>query len=460
MPVFHKWSVTCALGGLALVALAILAGAISIAPGHQAGAADAGTALDFNGSNQYVTFGTALGSRNGSAVATPAWVTGYPFPSPPPINNALQFNGSSQYVTFGRAPSLGATSFTLETGFRREGTGMAATTGALTAIPLVTKGRGEADGSNVDMNYFLGIRSSDNVLAADFEDNVNGGNHVVTGTTAIPVSPATWHHAAATYDLATATWKLYLDGNLEASAVATGNTTPRFDSIQHAALASALTSAGVPGTNSPGFFAGSLDEARIWNVARTQSAIQASMNSELVSPATGLIGRWGMNEGAGTLVLDSTSGLWGQTFTIETWFKREGPGAGTTTGTGGIPDAIPLLSKGRAEAEGSNVDMNYILGIRASDSVLVADFEEGAGQTVPGANHPVIGATVATSNVWHHAAATYAGTTWRLFLDGNEDATLAVGRSPRCDSIQHAAFATAVNSPGTAAGLFNCAIDE
>src|SRR5436309_15739033 len=119
MPVFHKWSVTCALGGLALVALAILAGAISISPGRQAGAADAGTALDFNGSNQYVTFGTALGTRNGTAVASPTWVAGYPFPTSPPINNALQFNGSSQYVTFGAAPSLGATSFTLETLCRR-----------------------------------------------------------------------------------------------------------------------------------------------------------------------------------------------------------------------------------------------------------------------------------------------------------------------------------------------------
>src|SRR5438132_7035494 len=113
MPVFHKWSITCALGGLALVALAILGGAISISPGRQAGAADAGTALDFNGSNQYVTFGTALGSRDGTTVASPTWVAGNPFPSPPPINHAHQFNGSSPSVTFGAAPTLGAAYCTL-----------------------------------------------------------------------------------------------------------------------------------------------------------------------------------------------------------------------------------------------------------------------------------------------------------------------------------------------------------
>ena len=44
----------------------------------------------------------------------------------------------------------------------------------------------------------------------------------------------------------------------------------------------------------------------------------------------------------------------------------------------------------------------------------------------PSLNHPIIGTTVVTSNVWHHAAATYDGTTWRLYLDGD------AGRIPRC----------------------------
>ena len=73
------------------------------------------------------------------------------------------------------------------------------------------------------------------------------------------------------------------------------------------------------------------------------------------------------------------------TFTLETWFKRTGAGAGTSTGSGGIASAIPLVTKGRAEAEGSNVDMNYFLGIDAADGTLVADFED----TASGANHPV-----------------------------------------------------------------------
>src|SRR6266536_4471631 len=127
-------------------------------------------------------------------------------------------------------------------------------------------------------------------------------------------------------------------------------------------------------------------------------------------------------------------GLGAATFTLETWFKRTGAGIGTSTGSGGIASGIPLVTKGRAEAEGSNVDMNYFMGIDATSGKLVADFEEGpsSGGTL-GLNHPISGNTVITSNVWHHAAATYDGQTWKLYLDGVLDGTLALAapRSPR-----------------------------
>ena len=102
----------------------------------------------------------------------------------------------------------------------------------MVAVPLIAKGMAEAEGGTVDMNYFLGIRSSDNVLVADFEDTATGLNHPVAGTTAIP-SDGAWRHAAATYD--GTTWRLYLDGVLQAQLVV-GAFTPQFNSIQHATL--------------------------------------------------------------------------------------------------------------------------------------------------------------------------------------------------------------------------------
>ena len=205
------------------------------------------------------------------------------------------------------APGLGSCAFTIETWFKRQGAGVATSTGAsgiADAVPLLTKGAAQAEASNVDMNYFLGIRQSTNHLVADFEEGNSAGgtaglNHPVEGTTAIVND--TWYHAAATYD--GQNLRVYLNGNLENTLTLAAARPPRFDSIQHAGLATSITS--VPAV--AGFFDGVLDEARVWSLARLQTQIQATKDTELPA-ATGLLGRWGMNEGSGTAVGDSSGG--------------------------------------------------------------------------------------------------------------------------------------------------------
>ncbi len=61
------------------------------------------------------------------------------------------------------------------------------------------------------------------------------------------------------------------------------------------------------GTTALGFFQGVLDEARIWDHARTQQLIQDNMFLEIAS-GTGLLGRWGLNEGAGATAGNSVGG--------------------------------------------------------------------------------------------------------------------------------------------------------
>jgi hypothetical protein len=183
--------------------------------------------------------------------------------------DALRFDGTNDYVTFGAAPSLGLTTFTLEAWIKRTGTGVETTTsgttggGLLHAIPIVTKGRGEADGDDRDMNYFLGIDNATGKLAADFEEGPGGTgplgqNHSIIGDTA--VTNNAWHHIAATYGPVgtdSGVWTLYLDGVADGSAVV--NEPPRDDSIQHAAIGSALNSSGA----AAGIFAGDIEEVRI-----------------------------------------------------------------------------------------------------------------------------------------------------------------------------------------------------
>ena len=217
-------------------------------------------------------------------------------------NLGLQLNGSTQYVTFGAAPGLNASTYTLELWFNRTGAGAGTSTGTggiASAIPLLTKGRAEAETpANLNMDWFLGIDATTGQLVADFEDNATGANHPVTGTAV--VSSNVWHHVAATYGAGT--WNLYLDGVLD-KTLAVGAFTPEATSIQHAALGTAMTSTGVAG----GFFAGVVDEARVWNVVRTAAQISANKNLELTS-GSGLIGRWGLNEASGTRAANSVSG--------------------------------------------------------------------------------------------------------------------------------------------------------
>ena len=256
-----------------------------------------------------------------------------------------------------------------------------------------------------------------------------GANHPVNGAT--NVSMNVWHHGAATFNGSQLC--VYLDGVLDGTCTAT-TAVPRSDSIQRPAIGTSTNSTGVVA----GSFAGQVDEARIWNVARTQSEIQGTMNSELTT-GTGLIGRWGMNEGSGTTTAGSVGGINGALtagvtwvagapaldggspppgtndgvqldgvddainlgagggsplgatqFTLELWFKQTGAGSVASTGTGGITTAIPLITKGRSESDGTNVDTNYFLGINQATGTLAADFED---QRTSNNNNPVNGAS-------------------------------------------------------------------
>src|SRR3954464_7402942 len=139
------------------------------------------------------------------------------------------------------------------------------------------------------------------MLVADFEDTATGANHPVSGTTVI-AADSSWHHVAATFD--GSSWRLYVDGALQ-TTLAVGAFTPRLDSIQHAAIGTALNSTGGVGTQTQGFFNGAMDEARIWNYARSPQQIARGRRIEIPVPVAGLLGRWGLNDGTGTSAADS-----------------------------------------------------------------------------------------------------------------------------------------------------------
>ena len=222
-------------------------------------------------------------------------------------NMGLSFDGVSKRVTFGPAPGARRGDVHARDLVQARGRGRTVSTGAggVAAIPLVTKGMAQADGSNVDMNYFLGIDGTTRVLVADFEDTATGLNHPVQGVTAI--CDSVWYHAAATYD--GTTWRLYLNGQLETTLVV-GAFTPRFDSIQHAGLGTALNSTGAASRRVPGRARRAAHLER-----RAQRRRHPGGDDRAAGLRPGLIGRWGLDEGSGSTVADSSGG--GNTGTIQ-----------------------------------------------------------------------------------------------------------------------------------------------
>jgi hypothetical protein len=219
--------------------------------------------------------------------------------------SSLHFDGVDDHVSMGEALELGLEAFTLECWFRWDGDGAEAAgtgSGGVSLYPLLGKGRGESDGSSVDMNYGLGIESSSGSLAADFEDMASGENHPVTGST--DVRDGAWHHAAVSYD--GSAWALILDGVLDGSDD-TGGATPRHDSAQHFAVATAMSSTGSP----QGRFRGAIDEVRVWSRARSVEEIRGTMN-QAVSTGLGLVARWGFDEGSGSSAADAVGGMDGE----------------------------------------------------------------------------------------------------------------------------------------------------
>ena len=221
---------------------------------------------------------------------------------------SLSFDGTNDYVDFGTALELATQNFTVEIWFMRTGSGISwitDTTGVPDMIPLVSKGAPQAEGSNVDANYILGIKNSSSVLVADFEEGTGspnaGLNHPLYGVT--PIELNIWYHAAVTFD--NGEFKLYLNGSLDGRLNLGSNTWPQGTSIQKAGLATMLDSNNPP--TAYGFFAGVLDEARIWDHALTQQEIRDNMFLEITS-ASGLLGRWGLNEGSGTTADNSVYG--------------------------------------------------------------------------------------------------------------------------------------------------------
>ncbi|MCL4704400.1 T9SS type A sorting domain-containing protein [bacterium] len=228
----------------------------------------------------------SLGVNSAIETTDPEWIAFEPPAEPGAGDYALSFDGSDDFVLVPDLNnSLDLTAFTLECWVQIKATGK--------IHELIVK---DAFGEepSVNSNYSFDVWS-DQKLRIVFE-NENQDNQEIFGET--PLEVGKFYHVAATFNAQTHALSLYLNGVLEAGPVVVNGNPNR----QNQPLRIGTGYEGGPRTTTHGI----IDEVRIWNIAKTQTQIQANMYTSLQGNEPGLVGYWRFDEGEGQAVHDAS----------------------------------------------------------------------------------------------------------------------------------------------------------
>ena len=197
-------------------------------------------------------------------------------PTTSAANKVLSLNAKGDYVIIPHSPELSGgpdVVKTIEVMFKRN---QEIGTAPLTQVPIVAK--------SLDIalkDWAILIRGYGQI---SFYSEAFGEDYQLFGS---GVKLGVWHHVAAVLDGPNRRVALYLDGELIAEDT---------DWEHHSASTSAPVQVGVM-TYKPIPFEGEIDELRVWNIARTQEEIKASMHTTLKGDDAGLIGYWDFEGG-------------------------------------------------------------------------------------------------------------------------------------------------------------------
>ena len=193
-----------------------------------------------------------------------------------PGNYALAFDGGSdrRRATIPHDAALAPTAFTLEA--------WVYPTGNAREMAILSKGSGLSGG-----DYLFN-------LAGDKMSLFTGDFPWYTATSTVPLN--TWSHVAVTRDDGGAV-TFYLNGVADGSIADT--TIP--------ATTTADVRIGLQGGDCLcNEFIGTIDEVRVWNIARSQEDIEATRNRLLAGSEAGLVANWRLDEGTGQTLADTT----------------------------------------------------------------------------------------------------------------------------------------------------------
>ncbi len=216
---------------------------------------------------------SSVNSNTGTLTNGPTWTTGQ-------IGGAVDFDGTNDYITVADADALDITGNLTFSAWIKADTYPSA--GSYRT--LVTKGSFGIPAVNYSIRLY-GANTSDQRLdfgyyASAATQELYGGTNITTGT---------WYHVAVIYDDAANVLNLYVNGAKESTTTLSGS--PTTNSL--AANTYALDVGQQGGTYN---FDGQIDELRLYN--RTLSADEISQLYRLTTPTlvdTGLMAYWSFN---------------------------------------------------------------------------------------------------------------------------------------------------------------------
>jgi hypothetical protein len=126
-------------------------------------------------------------------------------------------------------------------------------------------------------------------IYAGFTNNATSTS--VTSSENMPLNK--WTHIAATYN--GSSLNVYVNGTLTGTVANTSGLPTGTDAWYFGKASS--------GSN---LFPGTMDEIRIWNVARSQSDINSNKNTVISTTSSGLVGYYKLDESLGSTAADAT----------------------------------------------------------------------------------------------------------------------------------------------------------
>ena len=326
----------------------------------------------------------------------PTWTPGF-------LGNGLTFDGQDDALTVTMAPALDApTTLTMAAWIKHSPTG--------SWRSIIDKRDSAQDG------YDLYIGTNSRLF-------LRVGTATLTGNTL--VADGGWHHVAGVYD--GTDLLLFVDGVLDA-ITAVGSiaidTTADLRIGENYALGNS-------------YFAGTLDEVRIYDRALSDAEVMQLSDQRTGDLASGLLGHWNLDEGTGTTAGDSSvNGYTGTVLGTATWGTGQVLGGlafdGLTTaidvGTAPLLDAPQVLTlaawinhpaatgwhsiidKRDATQDGYDLYVNTAsrLFLRVEDRTLISP-------------------TPVADGTWHHVVGVYDGNELVLYVDGQEVARNTIG---------------------------------